>query len=149
MTSRSQNLRLTKSKKFSSNIFLHDWFVHSWKVFSWLSLSKATRDSPRFRFWLRCAIWLRSVMHTAELDSAVWCTSQRLNPRYDAHCKFFWEIWVTWLCGVMHTAELDSSEGSSPWSFLKIRISCRNRYRIRRYFTLFIRGPDGFESWKK
>ena len=28
-------------------------------------------------------------------------------------------------------------------------ISRRNRNRIRKYFTLFIRGPDGFESWKK
>ena len=31
----------------------------------------------------------------------------------------------------------------------KVRISQRNRNRIRKYFSLFIRGPDGFEWWKK
>ena len=39
---------------------------------------------------LRCAVWLCSVMHTAELDSAVWCT--------------------------VHTAKLDSVVGCTPWS---------------------------------
>ena len=29
------------------------------------------------------------------------------------------------------------------------RISRRNQNWIRKYFSLFIRGPDGFESWKK
>ena len=29
--------------------------------------------------------WLCSVMHTAESDSAVWCTTQSLIPRWDAH----------------------------------------------------------------
>ena len=51
----------------------------------------------------------------------------------------------------MHTAE-SNSEGwcrCTPQSFLKIWISRRNRNRIRKYFSLFIRGPDGFESWKK
>ena len=36
------------------------------------------------------------------------------------------------------------------WFFeLCDRISRGNRNQIRKYFTLFIRGPDGFESWKK
>ena len=30
----------------------------------------------------------------------------------------------------------------TPWSFLKIRISRRNRNRIRKYFTLFIMGSN-------
>ena len=29
------------------------------------------------------------------------------------------------------------------------RISRQNRNRIRKHFSVFIRGPDGFESWKK
>ena len=45
------------------------------------------------------------------------------------------------LRGVMYTLELDSA-------VLKIRISRRNRNLIRKYFILFIRGPDGFQSWK-
>ena len=32
---------------------------------------------------------------------------------------------------------------------LSDQISWRNRNRIRKYFSLFIMGPDGFESWKK
>ena len=50
---------------------------------------------------------------------------------------------------MMHTAESDSAVGCTPRSFFKIRISRRNRNRIRKYFSLFIRGLDGFESWKK
>ena len=47
-----------------------------------------------------------------------------LTPRWNAHCgvKFFE------LCD---------------------QISRRNRNRIRIYFSLFIRGPDGFKSWRK
>ena len=81
-------------------------------------------------------------MHTAEfyeklgsLDSAA---SRSLTLRYDAHHG-------VWLCRMMHTAESDSAMGCTPRSFFKIRISRRNR----KYFSLFIRGLDGFESWKK
>ena len=42
--------------------------------------------------------------------------------------------------------EIDSVEGHTPRSFLKIWIYHRNRKRIREYFGLFVRGPDGFES---
>ena len=38
---------------------------------------------------------------------------------------------------MMHTAELDSAVGCSPRSFLKIRISRRNK-KIRKYFSLYI-----------
>ena len=82
-------------------------------------------------------------MHTAEffkkiwsLDSSVWYTRQSLTPWWDAYRG-------AWL-RVMHTAEW-----CTPQSFLKIRISWRNQNRIRKYFNLFIRALDGFESWKK
>ena len=50
------------------------------------------------------------------------------------------------LCGVMHTTEIDFEVVCTPWSFLTIRISRRNRKRNRKYFSLFVRSPDGFES---
>ena len=49
----------------------------------------------------------------------------------------------------MHTAESDSAVGCTLQSFFKIRISRRIRNRIRKYLSLFIRGLDGFETWKK
>ena len=66
-----------------------------------------------------------------ELDSTVWCTPRSLTPRGDAHCR-------------VRLRSLIDTLGI----FLKIRISQRNQNRIRKYFSLFIRGPDGFESWK-
>ena len=87
--------------------------------------------------------WLCGVMHTAELDSLMGCTPRSLTPRCDAHL-------VVWLRGMMHTAESDSRVGCTPWRFFfNLNISQRNRNRIRKYFSLFIRGPDRFESWKK
>ena len=86
---------------------------------------------------------------TEESDSAVGCTPwsfwrtvHHLTPRCDAHCG-------AWLRGGMHTAESNSTVGCTLGSFLKIRISRQNRNRIRKYLSLFIRGPDGFESWTK
>ena len=52
-------------------------------------------------------------------DSAVWCTPRSLTA-----------VWYT------------------PRRFLKIWISLRNRKKIRKWFSLFVRGPDGFKSWK-
>ena len=49
-----------------------------------------------------CASWLRGVMHTAELDSAVGCTPHSLTLQCDVHRG-------VWLCGVMHTVEPDSA----------------------------------------
>ena len=83
---------------------------------------KASRDSQRFRFWLRgvhfdsevwCTpqsltlqydahrgAWLHGGMHTTE-----GCTPRSLTPRYDAHSR-------AWLRGVMHTAEFYEKLGS-------------------------------------
>ena len=33
--------------------------------------------------------WLRGLMHTAEIDSAVGCTLRRLTPRWDAHNRVY------------------------------------------------------------
>ena len=130
---------------------------------------KASRDSQRFRFWLRgvhfdsavccrprsltlrCVAdrgvfqqslitWLRGVLQTAELDSAVCCTPRSLTPRCVANRGVFQQSLITWLRRAVC---------NTPRSFLKIRISWQNRNRIRKYFSLFIRGPDWFESWKK
>ena len=121
---------------------------------------KASRDSQRFRFWLR----------GVQFNSAVGCTPRSLALRYDAHRRVFKDIFlhdsVLWcpprsltprrdahlrvgLRRMMHTAELDSTVWCKPRSFLKIQISRQNQHRLRKYFTLFIRGPDGFETGKK
>ena len=102
-------------------------------------------------------------MHTAESDSEVWCTPRSLTPQCDSHCG-------AWLCSGMHTVELDSAGwcttqsltpqgdadrgvrlrgGLNTLSFLKVQISQWNRNRIWKYFSLFIRGLDWFESRKK
>ena len=52
----------------------------------------------------------------------------------------------------MHTMELHSAVWAvwcTPKSFLKIKISQQNRIRSQKYFSLIIRGLDGFESWQK
>ena len=97
-------------------------------------------------YWLHCVMHTLEVdshggMHTSESDSAV-CTPWMhtveffryfvfMNPRCGEHSGVR-------LRGMMHT-----------WSFLKIRISLQNRNRMRKYFSLFIRCTDGFESWNK
>ena len=53
-------------------------------------------------------IWLPGMMHTGEIDSALWCTP----------------------------AEIDSTVGCKPRSFLKIWMSQPNRRRIQKYFSL-------------
>ena len=65
-----------------------------------------------------------------------------MTPRCEAHP----EVWPR---GLMHTVESDSTVGCTQQSFLKIRISWRNQKRIIKCFSLFVRSPDGFESWKK
>ena len=122
--------------------------------------------------------WLSGVMDTAEIDLAVGCTPQSfssskleyLTPLWDAHCRdrlsggMHTEEIDKWLCGVMYTAGIykrcDPPHGD--WlrssgvmnvgidlTIFKILISWRNRKRILKYFSLFISGPDGFESRKK
>ena len=44
---------------------------------------KATRDSQRFRFWLR----------GVQFDSEVWCTPWSLTPQCNAHCGDFFK-WI-------------------------------------------------------
>ena len=104
----------------------------------WLCSEKNTAESDSV-VWCTPRSRLSSGMHTAEffekfwsLDSVVGCIPWSLTPRYDAHRR------------VMHTVEW-----CTPQGFLKIRISWRNQNRIRKYFNLFIRALDGFESWKK
>ena len=82
---------------------------------------RPAKDSQTFWFWL-CGV---------QFDSPVWCTPWSSTLWWDAHSG-------AWLRGMMHTA-----------SFIKIRISLRNRNRIWKYLSLFIKGLDGFESWKK
>ena len=77
-----------------------------------------------------------------EVNSAVWSALRSLIPGYDAPLG-------VWLHRVMHTTESDFEVGCTLWSFKKIWISRRNQNWIRKYFSLFIRGLDGFESWKK
>ena len=97
----------------------------------------------------QCASWLCGMMHTTESDSAMGCTPRSFfrcfvfkTSQCDAHRG-------VWLRGMMHTAESDSAVGCTPRSFFKIRISQRNLNGIRKYISLFIRGLDEFESWKK
>ena len=74
-------------------------------------------------------VWLSSGMHTAETDSLVWCTPQRLTPWCDAHHR-------DWLRGMMHTAEFDSV-GCTLRKFLTIWRSLRiHRKIIQKYFSL-------------
>ena len=114
--------------------------------------------------------WLSCVMHTAESNSAVRRTLRSLTQWCDAHrgvdsavgctLRSFLKnfdhltLWCdahrgAWLHGGMHNAQLDSAVWCTPRSFLKIWISRQNRNRIQKYFSLFIKGLDGFESLKK
>ena len=43
----------------------------------------------------------------------------------------------------------DTALECTTQSFLNIWISVQNRNSIRKYFSLFIRGPNEFESWKQ
>ena len=76
-------------------------------------------------------IWC-TLMHTAESDSAVWCTPWSLTQWCDAHLGVrlgsrmhiahrgaFLKYFITWLHGGMYTAELDLAVGCTPQSFSK------------------------------
>ena len=111
-------------------------------------------------------VWLRCEKHTAESDSVAWCTPrteffenfwsldspQSLTPWWDAHRELDSTVWCTPRSltprGDAHCRVRLRSLIDTLGIFLKIRISQRNQNRIRKYFSLFIRGPDGFESWK-
>ena len=103
---------------------------------------KATRDSQRFWFWL----------NGVQFDSAVCITPHSFTLCWVAH-REAWHLGMMHNAesdsgGMMHTMELDSGVWCTLWSFLKIWISQRNRNRIQKYFTLYFRGPVGFESLK-
>ena len=51
----------------------------------------------------------------------------------------------------MHTdtEELNSAEGCTPLSQIFLTLWSNISDEIRKYFSLFIRGLDGFKSWKK
>ena len=107
------------------------------------------------------------------LDSAVWCTQRsqlhhiyQKTPRCASHRRVE-------LCCVLPTTETDfvvcippqsqapqciPLKSRAPWcdahrgvEFFDLcdQISRQNRNWIQKYFSLFIRGLDGFESWKK
>ena len=91
---------------------------------------------------LRSSLWR---VHCTEIISAVCCTLWRWSPRYVAHR-------VDDLCSILailHTSKIISAVGCTLRRSLCDRISRRNRNLIQKYFKLLIRGPDGFESWKK
>ena len=114
-----------------------------------------------------CTPWIQTsrydalcdMMHSAKLDSAVRCTPlsflrtvHHLTLGWDAHRG-------AWLRSVMHTlesdsavythtAESDSTVGCTMRSFFKIWISRRNRNRIWKYFSLFIRAQMGLNHEK-
>ena len=72
--------------------------------------------------------WLRSVMHTGDLDSEVWCTPRSLTPQWDAHRG-------VWLPSGMHSAEfiqILSWHDSKGWCtllelFKKCNISAKSK----------------------
>ena len=131
------------------------------------------------RLTMRCAVCLFIVINTREIYSAVCSLSLRCDThRGDWLCsvQFVSSLWYTpgyWLCGVqfvsllwytpgrltlrcavclfvvIHTGEIDSAVEGILRSFYKIWISRRNWKRFQKYFSLFVRGSDVLESWKK
>ena len=73
----------------------------------------------------RCAVWLRGVMHTTQLDSEVWCTPRSLTTWCAAHRG-------AWLCSRKHTSELDSAVGCTSRSFLRKLVPLTSRYDAHR-----------------
>ena len=97
-----------------------------------------------------CADPLCSMLHTAKIDFAVcwtplrsslWC-AQRSSPWCDSYSRDD-------LCGMLHTAEMISALCCTPGRHFCDWMSCGNWNRIRKHFSLYTRGPDGFELWKR
>ena len=94
---------------------------------------------------------LCGVHHTAESSSAVCIIPPSQAPRCASHCgvklltaesSFKRDNQESIKSGFKLTKNVDFFE-------LCDQISRWNRNWIRKYFSLFIRGLDGFESWKK
>ena len=112
---------------------------------------KATRDKGRFDFDSAvCSLSSRHVAQhrrgTAEIflkfGANDFISITKLSPRCPA------QIGEN-ICSVLHYGEIDSVVCCTPLRQLCDRISQQNRNRIQKYFSLFIRSPDRFESWKK
>ena len=114
------------------SLITRTWWEHNcWLIVSveWCTLRRLSLWSDAYRrvVW-DIVFWTPEKFGT--IDSAVWCTLRRLTPRWDAHCG-------DWLRGGMHTIE-----------FIKNSNLSAQLKRIRKYLSLFFRGPDGCESWK-
>ena len=116
MTPRSQNNKLSKSKKCSSNLFFHDMCSPLKGFLLTVPLKATTRNSKSFWFWLR----------GVQFDSPVWCTLRSLTPRWEAHRRA-WEILITWLCCGMHTAEVDSGWDGHRGTWLAVGCTPRSQ----------------------
>ena len=109
--------------------------------------------TPR-RWSPRCATYRGYKLHTAETNSNSYLYIVdfneiiRRNPFRGEHIYISWKKrfedkyldLLRKISAVVSTAEIKK---------LCDRISRRNQNRIRKYFSLFIRGPYGFESWTK
>ena len=135
----------TRSNYFENVRFCVFEFVTSFNyVLSknvWSKNLKASQRKKIIKFQIKTVTWQVT-------NSVVWCTLRSLTLRREAHGR-------VWLRCVPPTTEFfqilcfhDSAEWGAPRSFLKIWISQRNWKCIRKYFSLFIRGLDGFESGK-
>ena len=147
ITPRSQNFGLCKTTLIL-HIFSFMIYVFTLKSIYPYCPFKSNRRPANFQFWLR----------GVQFDYTVWARNPTL--RWDAHRRVFYiDILFSWLCNAMHTAESDSAVWCTLWRLtphydahhrvsLKILLSQRNRKRIRKYFSPFIRDPGGFESEK-
>ena len=85
---------------------------------------------------------LCDVLQTAEIISAVCFTLRRSSQQCATYRGYH-------LSGVQHTADIISAVSCTPQRQLCDSISQLKQNRIQKYFSLFIRGSDGFVSWKK
>ena len=104
----------------------------------------------------RCASHRRDKLHTAEMKSksslvsgGFWRDNQEKSLKGWTHLSIIMKekIWsINFLVYLENV--LMSAVCSTPRIPLCDLITLQNRNWIRKYFSLFIRGPDGFESWK-
>ena len=113
-----------------------------------------------------CGVWLRGVMHTVEWR---WAICSGCSPKMSKLVIFLSKLLIRSLIWQKTSDLLRNSISKFPtltsryiahhgvwlrvgctlWSFLKIPIFRQNQNPIRKYLSLFIRGLDGFKSWKK
>ena len=125
----------TDLKGVCHEIFDHyfPWFEPIWAP------DKQGKGFRLFRYFIfmtpRCdahsGVWLRSMMHTVESDSAVWCTLGSLTPQYDAHLG-------AWLRCMIHTAKFLKN-----WNIL-----ANSKQNLKILYPVY-QGPRWVESWKK